>query len=72
MCSLQNVVRATLEVESYLPKPAVVGSVVNPDVDEFTVGAISLSNEAMGRMPQSSEQTLMQAIDQLTLRIVTA
>ena len=66
---LEEAVRATLEVESYLPNPAVVGSVVNPDVDEFTVGEISPSNGAMGRMPQSSEQTLMRAIDQLTLRL---
>ena len=43
-------VRATLEVESYLLKPAVVGS-VNPDVDEFTVGATSSTNGAVGRMP---------------------
>ena len=49
---------ATLEVESYLLKPAVVGS-VNPDVDEFTVGATSSTNGAVGRMPQSSEQNLM-------------
>ena len=66
---LEEAVCATLEVESYLPKPAVVGSVVNPDVDKLTVGAISLSNGAMGHMPQSSEQTLMRAIDQLTLRL---
>ena len=48
---LEEAVRATLEVESYLPKPAVVGSIVNPDVDEFTVGAISLSSGTMGHMP---------------------
>ena len=55
---LEEAVRATLEVESYLLKPAVVGS-VNPDVDEYTVRAISSSSGAMGCMPQSSEQTLM-------------
>ena len=43
-------VRATLEVESYLVKPPVVGS-VNPNIDELTVGAISLSNGATGHRP---------------------
>ena len=52
---LEEAVHVTLEAESYFPKSAVVGSVVNPDVDEFTVGAITPSNGAMGRMPQSSE-----------------
>ena len=49
-------------------KPAMVGS-LNPDVDEFTVGAIGSSGGAMARMPQSSEQTLTQAIEQLSQRM---
>ena len=61
-------VRATLEVESYMVKPAMVGG-LNPDVDEFTVGAIGSSGGAMTRMPQSSEQTLTQAIEQLSQRM---
>lgn len=71
---LEEAVRATLEVESYLPKPAVVGS-VNPDDDESmcnesTVGAISSSSgRTTGHMTQSSEQTLMRAVDQLTQRL---
>ena len=65
---LEEAVRVTLEVESYLLKSAVVGG-VNPDVDEFTVGAIGSGSGAIGRMPQSSEQTLMRAVDQLTLRL---
>ena len=62
---LEEAVRATLEVESYLLKPTVVGN-VNPDVEEFTIGS---NSGAMGRMPQSSEQTLMRAVDQLTQRL---
>lgn len=66
---LEEAVRSTLEVESYLVKPATVASVGN-EGDEFTVGAIGSSGGAMGgRMPQSSEQTLMRAIDQLTQRM---
>ena len=65
---LEEAVRSTLEVESYLLKPAVVGS-VNPQVDECTIGAIGPGSTATGSMSQSSEQTLLRAIDQLTHRL---
>jgi len=38
---VEEAIRATLEVESYMVKPATVGS-LNPDVDEFTVGAVGV------------------------------
>ena len=59
---------ATLEVESYLLKPAVMGS-VNPEVDECTVWAIGSGSTVTGSMSQSSEQNLLWAIDQLTHRL---
>ena len=65
---LEEAVRATLEIESYLLKPAVVGNITS-EVDEYTVGAIGSGSGATGSMPQSSEQTLMRAIDQLTQRL---
>ena len=66
--TVEEAVRATLEVESYMVKPAMVGS-LNLDVNEFTVGAIGSSGGDMARMPQSSEQTLTQAIEQLSQRM---
>ena len=65
---LEEAVRATLEIKSYLLKPAVVGN-ITPEVDEYMVGAISSGSGATGSIPQSSEQTLMQAIDQLTQQL---
>ena len=65
---LEEAVRATLEIESYLLKPAVVGNITS-EVDEYMVGAIGSGSGATGSMPQSSEQTLMRAIDQLTQRL---
>jgi len=67
---LEEAVRSTLEVESYLVKPVTVAS-IGPELegDEFTVGAIGSSGGATGRMPQTSEQTLMRAIDELTKRM---
>ena len=55
---LEEAVRATLEIESYLLKPAVVGNITS-EVDEYTVGGIGSGSGATGSMPQSSEQTLM-------------
>ena len=55
---LEEAVCATLEIESYLLKPAVVGN-ITPEVDEYMVGAIDSGSGATGSMPQSSEQTLM-------------
>ena len=65
---LEEAVCSTLEVESYLLKPVVVSS-INPEANECTVGAIGSGSTATRRMSQSSEQTLMQAIDQLTHRL---
>ena len=65
---LEEAVCATLEIESYLLKPAVVGN-ITPEVDEYMVGAIGSGSGATGSMPQSSEQTLMRAFDQLTQRL---
>lgn len=58
---------ATLGVESYMVKPATVGS-MNPDAEEFTIEAIGASGGGVEHMPQSSEQILMKAIEQLSQR----
>ena len=42
---------------------------INPEVNEYIVGAIGPGSGAAGRMPQLLEQTLMRAIDQLTQRL---
>ena len=68
---LEEAVHATLEIESYLLKPVVVDN-ITPEVHEYTVRAIGSGSGATGCMPQSSEQTLMRAIDQLTQKTVTA
>ena len=59
---VEDAIGITLKIESYLLKPAVVGS-VNPKVDECTVGAIGSSSGATGCIPRLSEQTSMQAVD---------
>ena len=50
---LEKAIHATLEKQSYLLKPAVVGN-INPEVDEYMVGAIGSGSGATGK-----EQTLM-------------
>ena len=67
---LDEAVRATLEVESYLIKPAMVGN-VSSESEETTVGAVSYSsgNQATANTPPSSEQNLVQAMDKLVLKM---
>ena len=68
---LDEAVWATLEVESYLIKPAMVGN-VSSESEETTVGAVSYSsgNQATANTPPSSEQNLVQAMpDKLVLKM---
>ena len=63
---LDEAVRATLEVESYLIKPVMVGS-VSFESEETTV-SYSSRNQAIANTPPSSEQKLVQAMDKLVLK----
>ena len=63
--NLEEAIRSTLEMESYLMKPATVAS-IGPDQDEFTVGTVGLTGGAAGHIPHPSEQTLMRTIDRLS------
>jgi len=66
---LDEAVRATLETESFMIKPVVVGN-VTPELDETTVGAVGYNsgNQATSN-PQAAGQSLVQVMDRLTLRM---
>ena len=65
---LDEAVRATLEVESCLIKPVMVGN-ITPETEEDTIGAVGYNSGARGNTSQSSEQSLVQAMDKLALRM---
>ena len=62
--------RATLEVESCLIKPVMVGNITS-EPEETTVSAVSYSsgNQATANISHSMEQPLVQAMDKLALRM---
>jgi len=65
---LDEAVCATLEVESCLIKPVMVGN-ITPETEEATIGAVGYNSGARGNTSQSSEQSLVQAMDKLALRM---
>ena len=67
---LDEAVRTTLEVESCLIKPVMVGNITS-EPEETTVSAVSYSsgNQATSNISHSMEQSLVQAMDKLALRM---
>ena len=67
---LDEAVWATLEIESFLIKPAMVDN-VSSESEETTVGAVGYSsgNQATVNPPPSSEHYLVQAMDKLVQKM---
>ena len=69
---LDEAVRATLEIESFLIKPAMIGN-VSSESEETTVGAVvigySSGNRATVNLPPSSEQKFVRATDKLVQKM---